>query len=348
LNEQSWARVLNFKETFVGKSELPSIEQLRTFLFVADTGIQTEAGKLLGVKQPDVSRRLKQLNKLCQQDPVTYSDGNRVRLTTRGREILPAIRSFVLRYDDLKSSLLGKRPATQILRVASGSSASQFYLARAIALFRQQTPDWTVETRATRGESRVTSVVDGSMDLAIVSHDRLQVEMAVRAAGFAESAVCIEEFARQGLCVIAAKESSEAAELKRFLKGQQVPVRMLCRWSLIGLDQRSGVRRQIEQMFATSRERPRFTSEAGGWLAVKQYVTEGLGVGLLPLALLTPDDLGDLIVSGLSSDITIRYSLVYRQDADPAGLQPLKMCLKKAATDHETALRKKWAGKIAF
>lgn len=324
-------------------SEHPSIEALRALVLLADTGSVSEAAERLGVKQPVVSNRLKFFRS---GEPLLRTRGNQVEFTEKGQAALPAIRELVRRYDHLKQYLAGKREAPNLLRIATGSSASQFYLARAIALLRERLPDWKIETQVARGENRILGVADGTYDLAVVSHDRLQIETLLHAAHGTEHTVAIGELGRQPLCVIARTSTEEAESLRPVLAGHQVPLEMLCRWRIVGLDRQSGVRRQIEQRFATSDDRPQFGSEAGGWLAVKEYVRQGLGVGLVPLALLSREDSERFVIRRLASDIFIGYRLIHRQGSDNLGLTEMKNTLHQAAEEHQTELDRTWSGLI--
>ena len=326
-------------------SEHPSIEELRTLLLLAETGSVSEAAERLGVKQPVASVRLKAFR---HGEPLVRTRGNQVEITDKGQAVLPAIRELLRRYDHVKQFLAGKRETPNVLRVATGSSASQYYLPRALALLRQRLPDWEIETQVSRGERRIQAVAEGAVDLAIVSHDPLQIEMAVRDACGDRLRLEVSQLARQPLCVIARKDSPEAAELQAVLLDQRVPLKMLCRWRLVGLDRQSGVRRQIEQKFATSKQRPQFGGEVGGWLAVKEYARQGLGVGLVPLAMLSREDANDFVMRLLSSDICIEHSLIHRPqtDVNKAGLETMQAALHEAAAQHQAELDRKWNGRI--
>jgi DNA-binding transcriptional LysR family regulator len=329
----------------VAHSEHPSIEELRALVLFADTGSVSEAAERLGVKQPVASVRLKVFRK---GEPLLRTRGNQVEITDKGQAALPAIRELLRRYDHLKQYLAGKREAPNVLRVATGSSGSQYYLPRALAIMRKRQPDWEIETQVARGERRILAVAEGAVDLAIVSHDALQIEMTLHSRYGNRLRLEVSQLARQPLCVIGRKDSLEAGQLQVVLRGQQVPLKMLCRWRLVGLDRQSGVRRQIEQKFATSKQRPQFGGEVGGWLAVKEYARQGLGVGLVPLALMSREDATDFVIRLLSSEVFIQYSLIHRSqpDAGNAGLDALQAALHESAAQHQAELDRRWSGKV--
>jgi DNA-binding transcriptional LysR family regulator len=66
----------------------------------------------------------------------------------------------VRRYDHVKQYLGGRREVPCVLRIATGASASQYYLPRALAILRQRLPDWEIETHVSRGEQRILAVAE--------------------------------------------------------------------------------------------------------------------------------------------------------------------------------------------
>jgi len=318
--------------------ETPAIEDLRLLVSVVESGSETGAAKLFGVKQPSVARRLKVFKG---KQPLLTSDGA-IQLTAKGQKLLPSIRELLRQYDQLKGCIAAKQETPQILSIATGASASQYYLPAAIAKMRKLAPDLEIEVHATRGSERITGVVNGDFDLAIVSHDRLQIKMAQTEKRGARPELVVKDLARQPLCVIAAKASAEAEQLSVILAGQEVPLEMLIRLPLIGLDRSSGIRRQLERAFANRSDRLRFGMNAAGWLAVKEYAKHVLGVGILPLGLLSREDIEDLVIRRLPSELCIRHYLVHRKDATNPYLSDMKTSLAEAAKVHEEELLRRW------
>jgi DNA-binding transcriptional LysR family regulator len=140
--------------------------------------------------------------------------------------------------------------------------------------------------------------------------------------------------------VIAARASADAEQLSGILAGQEVPLEMLSRLPLIGLDRSSGIRRQIERAFANYREPIRFGVNAAGWLAVKEYAKHGLGVGILPLGLLSREDADELVVRRLPSEVCICHYLIHRKDATSPYLKDMKASLAEAAKQHQETVQR--------
>jgi DNA-binding transcriptional LysR family regulator len=83
------------------KGVLLRIHEFRAFVMVADSGRMDFAAKTLGYSQPAISYQIKCLERSFQAKLFDrVSDG--VRLTRRGRMILPSIRAVLVILDDLK------------------------------------------------------------------------------------------------------------------------------------------------------------------------------------------------------------------------------------------------------
>lgn len=323
------------------RSERPSLDELRTLLAVVDAGTETAAAKQLGITQPVVNRRLRVFR---YGRMLVQTRANEVELTDAGQEALPAIRRLVQAYDHLQQFLAGRRREPNVLRVGIGSSASQFYLARALAGLQQRLPDWDVHTRVLRGQDRIAGVVDGTLDLAIVSHCPVQVDSIARWACRTRGELQIRELPRLPLCVIARHRTPEAEQLQSVLAGQTVPAALLGRWRLAGLDRESGVRQQLENLLRGRRLRLQFVQEAGGWLGVKEFVRQGLCAGLMPLALLSPDEQEQFVIRRLPTALAVSHRIVHRQDADSEALAEAKTALGQAADEFQREVERRWQG----
>lgn len=81
---------------------------LRAFVTVTDSGRMDFAAKILGYSQPAISYQIKCLEKSFQAKLFDrVSDG--VRLTRRGRMILPSIRAVLVILDDLKRASVNRK-----------------------------------------------------------------------------------------------------------------------------------------------------------------------------------------------------------------------------------------------
>ena len=312
-----------------------TLDDLRYLVALADAGSVSEAAKVLGVKQPSVSRRMDAWRKL--RPPLVRKQGNRDVLTDRGHKVVSTARTIVQQFDHLTAYLRDQEDAPNVLYLASGSVASQWYLAPALARMSTIAPDCRFRTRVLRGAQRITGVAGGELDVAIVSHDAMQIEMIA-----GPGVLRVEPLADLSLCVVAHKDSEPAAEITRILKGQQVPLKLLTRWDLVGLDPQSGVRRFLERQLATSKDRLRFVAETGGWAGAKEYARCGLGVAILPLACIEPDDLEDLVARRLPSEVGVRHSIIARQEDQREAVAQVCQAIRDVARERAEKVQRQW------
>ena len=324
----------------MASSASPSLDDLLTLLTVADEGTEGAAAKVLGIKQPVVSRRLRVFRK---SPPLVRLSKGRVELTDQGRAALPAIRRFLRQYDHLKPYLAGRNDHSHQFAIGVGVSASQFYLARAIADLQRRLPDWEIQTRVQRGKDRVAGVVEGRLDAALVTHSTVQIEGIARWACNNQADLQIEELAALPMCVIAQRQTPAAQRLQAVLAGQVVPVDMLAEFPLAGLDPESGIRRQIEALMRERGQRVTFTLEAGGWLGVKEFVRQQLCAGLMPLALMWPEETKQFMIRRVSPELSVAYRIVHRRDTEEDTLDQVKAALRKAAEGFQQEVERRWS-----
>ncbi len=316
----------------------PTIEDYRGLVAFADTGSVTAGAKFLGVKQPVLTRRL---NLFKGRDPLLVTRGNRMDLTDKGLAVLPLIRQLVQQFDEITDFVSSRRSQPRVLRIAIGASASQLFLPRAIKQLTGQKrfQGIEVQTQIIRGSERITGVAEGRFDLAILSHDPLQINLS-------NKLLVIRELARQTMCVVAHKDSDEAQQLRRILRGQAVPVHLLARWTMVGLDDQSGLRRQLERAFVSRNDALNFGSQAGGWLGMKEFARQGLGVGLVPLTLLSETDLEDLEIRRLDPGIGVTYQLIHRKKPADEIVETMKTYLLDSAKQLNKEVERRWDRKI--
>src|SRR5262249_8214452 len=108
-----------------------------------------------------------------------------------------------------------------------------------------------------------------------------------------------------------------------------VPLKKLAAFPLVGLDSQSGIRRQLEAHCRGKVPGLCFRFEAGGWEAAKEYARHGLGVAVLPLALLAREDRKDVLVRRLPPEIRIQDLLIDRDAAMSPAHEAMKLGLKE-------------------
>jgi DNA-binding transcriptional LysR family regulator len=322
------------------KHRKPTIEAFRTLLFFDEEQAVTAVAGRLNVTQPVITRRLEvfETSQACGAI-LLHRTGNSLELTSAARGALPAIRELVERYDQILGYLGGKRNAPQLVRIGVGSFTAQFYLPRALAMLQGCSTPCDVETQIARGEDRILGVLQGRFHLAIVSHEMSLIREIEARGSKAECNLKIDPLVKLEMGVLARKGTEEADQLQG-VKERPVPLQKLERWNLVGLDHRSGIRRQLEQQF-TNPDHLHFLAEGGGWMAAKEFVRQGIGVAIVPLITLTRDDRNDFVVRRLSEDLAVTYSMIYRSEPLSPAQEELKDALEKVAQALKTEAQQK-------
>lgn len=321
----------------------PTLEAFRALMALEKHHGVSAAAMELGQSQPVVSRKLQifeEQDNPCGAILLTRSRGS-LQLTDVGHAAMPAIRELIRSYDQLLGFLRGTKSSGQLVRVGIGSFAAQHYLPRAIASTRKKDADFEIEMRIARGEDRIKGVVDGQFEMGIVSHSHALIEDIANKHAGEDTTLTIVPLAHQHMCVIAHKDTEEGTELGQLGFNETVRVQQLSQWDLVGLDRRSGIRQQIEQQI-TNPDELHFLAEGGGWMAAKECVRHQVGVAIVPLAALSPDDDDTFVIRSIATRFAVKYSLIYRAHPLNSAQDTVKQELLEAARHHQDVVHQRW------
>jgi DNA-binding transcriptional LysR family regulator len=120
-----------------------------------------------------------------------------------------------------------------------------------------------------------------------------------------------------------------------------VPLAKLREWELVGLDVRSGIRRQLERQFPNSSDL-HFVAEGGGWPAARECVRLGLGVAVLPVAMLSLGDKRDFVIRRAPERFTVADFAIHRDQKLSPALASVKDFLHQAAELHRERVGQLW------
>lgn len=142
---------------------------MRSLLAVVDAGAITEAADRLGVTQPALSRRVRQLEE--QLGVALLSRGRKgVALTTVGHLVAAEARVLVERYDHLRAQVAAyQRLEGGTVRLGGGATAVSFVLPDAIARFQSEYPGVRFHVKEAGSREVEEDVVSGRLELGIVT-----------------------------------------------------------------------------------------------------------------------------------------------------------------------------------
>ncbi len=290
----------------------PEMELLRTFAVFAEQGEVKLTARTLGIDESAISRRLKDL----QTGPhaLLKKQGNALVLTDKGRQLLPAVRRLIREHEQFVGRLRDHNPFARSLRVAGGGGLAFTPLPAAVTAFRGQHSDVQVRVLGCRWRDRIRGVAGGEFDLALVSHDAGQV----RAVAGEHADLRCEVLREQPVLAVAAAASADGRTLAALPPGVPVPSAVLATLTLLGLDEKSGVRRQLDAEFrAANIDVPKgYAVYPGGWEAARAFARHGLGTAILPMALADPTD-SELVCRPVLPTFRLTDRVVWPATADP-------------------------------
>ena len=102
--------------------------------------------------------------------------------------------------------------------------------------------------------------------------------------------------------------------MNRLAQKKRVALDQLGRLELLGLDDRSGVRRQIERLAKQRDVTLRFSIEVAGWFAAWACAKEGIGVALIPRDVAERHSKSGLVIRDVEPSRAIHHALIWRRD----------------------------------
>jgi DNA-binding transcriptional LysR family regulator len=144
----------------------------------------------------------------------------------------------------------------------------------ALRLFREKYSHAAIRISTSRRRARIEGVSNGSLDLAVVTHDEPSIHEIARRAPHVEPLVSYR------LALVCASDSSWHQAVRALPKGG-VAADELTRFALVLPEPDAGVRKGIDGVLRDHEVlgRLQVALEIGGWGTILAYVRDGLGVG---------------------------------------------------------------------
>lgn len=147
---------------------LLDIDQLRTFVAIADTGSFTRAADEVHKTQSAVSMQVKRLEDRLQTS-IFVRDGRNSRLTAEGYKLLEYARRM-LRLNDEAVMALASPELTGSIRLGLPDDYADRLLPRVLAAFARSHPGVEIEVTCQGSFDIVDQIRHGKLDLGIVTH----------------------------------------------------------------------------------------------------------------------------------------------------------------------------------
>lgn len=244
---------------------MDTLQTMRAFSCVADTGSFTAAAQQLGTTTANISRAVAHLEGHLKARLLNRTT-RRIALTEAGQRYLLRCQQILAYVEEAEAEAgdAHARPAGR-LRVHSMTGIGQHYVIRAMAGYRQQYPDVSFDLTLA---NRVPDLLDEGLDVAIVVATELPDSGLVsQRIGATYSILCASPgyIAERG----APRTPTDLAQHECLLLIS--PVMPFDRWHFVGPDG--------EQMISLGQ--PSFQVNVGD--AMTEAIRSGMGIGVLPL-----------------------------------------------------------------
>jgi LysR family transcriptional regulator, transcription activator of glutamate synthase operon len=238
------------------------VDQLRAFVAVARAGRFTRAARRLGTTQPNLSRRVQQLEAQVGSKLVVRTPA-RVVLTSAGERFLAHAERALASIDAGRTAIdeLSGEPRG-VVALGSQPTISAYVLPPLLARFQRRAPQVVLRLREGLAEQIEERVASGELDLALMN-------LPVRRVDLAAQKLWQEDY------MLAVAPSHRLANAER------VPLSEAAREPLVvvaGAAATMALLAACEEAGAT----PNVVVDADNLEAVRRMVEQGLGVALLP------------------------------------------------------------------
>ena len=244
-----------------------NLHQLHIFRAVAQHQSYSRAAVELYLSQPGVSQQVKTLERNLGL-PLLEKNGRRVRLTEAGAELFAYSDRIFALLDETRlvlEELSGARRGR--VKVAASTTAGIYVVPAALGAFHRQNPDVTLTLDVVNRFNAQERLLNDDVDLAVM--------------GLIEDAhdLDVAEFVPNELVVIAPPGH-------RFAPRQAIPLTELSEEVFLLRESGSGTRTDVERLFSVAEMPLKVGMELRSSGAIKQAVTAGLGVSIMPLSAL--------------------------------------------------------------
>jgi DNA-binding transcriptional LysR family regulator len=244
-----------------------NLHQLRIFRAVAEYRSFSRAAAELYLSQPGVSQQVKALERSIGL-PLLEKVGRRIRLTEAGSELLMYSERIFALLDETRlvlEELSGARRGT--VKIAASTTAGIYIVPAALGAFHQRNPGVKLTLDVVNRFNVQERLLNDEVDVAVM--------------GLIEDAhdLDVAEFVPNELVVIAPPDHPLATQ-------RRIPLHELDDEVLLLREAGSGTRTDVERIMAEQALPLRIGMELRSSGAIKQAVTAGLGISIMPLSAL--------------------------------------------------------------
>jgi len=267
------------------------LDQLRSFVAVAEARSFTRAAALVHLSQPAISRQIGRLEKELGAE-LFERYGRRVECTANGQLLLPLARTIVSRADDA-ARLIREHVGMVSSRVRFGSSGIVFahLLPAILASFLQAYPKIHLDLIEREDSLLEEAVANGEIDCAIVT-------------GWGSPRASVVRLLTEEVFLV-------VSQSHRLADRSSVSLSELANESLLLPPLTLNMANHLTDACRRAGFEPRVPYRVNYLELSKVYARQGMGVSLLPKMGLDPNSLDGLVVIPLAEKLTRDLNLIY-------------------------------------
>ena len=268
------------------------LQQLRYFVAVAETANFTRASERCHVSQPSLSQQIINLEKELKHK-LFHRLGRKAVLSEAGTVFLDRARRILFEVDDSTRELQDSPALERKITVGAITTIAPYLMPQLLALCRNRLPHLQVNLREDFRPDLTKAVLDGELDLAIVS---LPVK---------DPQISVEPLFTETLLLVVGKPHPLASKL-------EISPADLVDQTFILLGTGSSLLSQIQRFCGDHNFEPKIGYRCAQVATVKALVALGVGISILPQVALAAEDRSKIIAKPLVGRTSTREIGVIR------------------------------------
>lgn len=268
------------------------MHQLRYAVAIADTGNFTRAAERCNVTQPTLSQQILNLEAEIGHK-LFHRLGRKAVLTEAGAVFLDRARRILFEVENATKELSDHPSLDRRITVGALPTVAPYLLVPLIARCRKEHPNLTIHVREDFRSDLVRAVVEGDLDLAIVS---LPVK---------DPRISIEPLITEPLLLIVGKDH-------RFANRPEISLQDIAEETFVTMGDSSTLAGQIRSFFGDHNIVPKVGFRCAQVSTLKAFVAMGAGISILPLVDRMPEDGDSLVYLRLAGSAPMRELGVIR------------------------------------
>lgn len=303
------------------------LHQLRYFVAVAETENFTRASERSHISQPSLSQQILKLEQEIGHK-LFHRLSRKAVLTEAGVAFLERARRILFEVENAAKELGDHPNMGRRITVGAVQTVMPYLLTPFIAQLRESHPNLLVDAQEDFRANLVRGVVEGDLDLAVVP---LPVK---------EHRLSVESLLIEPLLLVVGRKHPIATR-------SEISIQDLVDETFVSLGDSSTLAAQIRAFFGDQKFQPRIGFRCAQVATLKQFISSGLAISLLPQLARLPDDRDALTYLKLTGSEPTRELVVIRhlQRYQSRGAEQFLSLLRehvrtRADTSDETGTKK--------